>query len=141
MNAHNSPFGARVPCDLLIGDERRFAGGAEHVSCTVEMTPIDTPVDVAVIDEVQMIADPERGWAWTRALLGLPGARCTSAARPAHSRWCGSSSSTHGSCTGCGWCRTSAWCRCRSAKAYAVTTTARRTATALSASRTRASCG
>ncbi|KEG09783.1 putative ATP-dependent RNA helicase [Trypanosoma grayi] len=61
-----------VPCDLLIGDERRFGGGAEHVSCTVEMTPIDYQVDVGAIDEVQMIADRDRGWAWTRALLGLP---------------------------------------------------------------------
>ncbi|RNF17846.1 putative RNA helicase [Trypanosoma conorhini] len=63
---------ARVPCDLLIGDERRFGGGAEHVSCTVEMTPIDYQVDVGVIDEVQLIADRDRGWAWTRALFGLP---------------------------------------------------------------------
>ncbi|EKG05094.1 ATP-dependent RNA helicase, putative [Trypanosoma cruzi] len=63
---------ASVPCDLLIGDERRFGGGAEHVSCTVEMTPIDYQIDVGVIDEVQMIADRDRGWAWTRALLGLP---------------------------------------------------------------------
>ncbi|KAK7196822.1 ATP-dependent RNA and DNA helicase, mitochondrial [Novymonas esmeraldas] len=63
---------ARVPCDLLIGDERVFGGAAEHVSCTVEMTPVDVPVDVAVVDEIQMIADRDRGWAWTRALLGLP---------------------------------------------------------------------
>ncbi|KPA82334.1 putative RNA helicase putativemitochondrial [Leptomonas pyrrhocoris] len=62
----------RVPCDLLIGDERVFGGAAEHVSCTVEMTPIDLTVDVAVIDEVQMLADRDRGWAWTRALLGIP---------------------------------------------------------------------
>ncbi|TRY65796.1 hypothetical protein DNTS_014263, partial [Danionella cerebrum] len=27
--------------------------------------------EVAVIDEIQMIKDPMRGWAWTRALLGL----------------------------------------------------------------------
>ncbi|UYV68605.1 SUPV3L1, partial [Cordylochernes scorpioides] len=27
--------------------------------------------EVAVIDEIQMIRDPNRGWAWTRALLGL----------------------------------------------------------------------
>lgn len=27
--------------------------------------------EVAVIDEIQMIKDPQRGWAWTRALLGL----------------------------------------------------------------------
>ncbi|KAL9323447.1 hypothetical protein ACSQ67_008304 [Phaseolus vulgaris] len=29
------------------------------------------PYDVAVIDEIQMMADPFRGYAWTRALLGL----------------------------------------------------------------------
>ena len=29
-------------------------------------------MDVAVLDEVQMICDPDRGYAWTRALLGLP---------------------------------------------------------------------
>lgn len=26
---------------------------------------------MAVIDEIQMVRDPNRGWAWTRALLGL----------------------------------------------------------------------
>jgi ATP-dependent RNA helicase SUPV3L1/SUV3 len=26
--------------------------------------------DIVVIDEIQMIGDPERGFAWTRALLG-----------------------------------------------------------------------
>jgi ATP-dependent RNA helicase SUPV3L1/SUV3 len=62
----------RVSCDLLIGDERQFAGSAEHVSCTCEMTPIELAVDVAVIDEIQLIEDRDRGWAWTRALLGLP---------------------------------------------------------------------
>jgi ATP-dependent RNA helicase SUPV3L1/SUV3 len=61
-----------VPCDLLIGDERRFGGAAEHVSCTMEMCPVDFAVDVGVIDEIQMIEDPQRGWAWTRAVLGLP---------------------------------------------------------------------
>ncbi len=25
-----------------------------------------------MLDEIQMIADRARGWAWTRALLGLP---------------------------------------------------------------------
>ena len=62
----------RVPCDLLIGDERRFGGSAEHVSCTMEMCPVDLAVDVGVIDEIQMIEDDQRGWAWTRAVLGLP---------------------------------------------------------------------
>lgn len=27
--------------------------------------------EVAIIDEIQMMKDPQRGWAWTRALLGL----------------------------------------------------------------------
>jgi ATP-dependent RNA helicase SUPV3L1/SUV3 len=27
---------------------------------------------VAVIDEIQMISDPDRGWAWTNALFGIP---------------------------------------------------------------------
>ncbi|KAJ8685529.1 hypothetical protein QAD02_021322, partial [Eretmocerus hayati] len=27
---------------------------------------------VAIIDEIQLIRDPGRGWAWTRALLGVP---------------------------------------------------------------------
>lgn len=62
----------RVACDLLIGDERRFGGSAEHVSCTVEMAPVDLSLDVAVIDEIQLLEDPDRGWAWTRAVLGVP---------------------------------------------------------------------
>ena len=28
------------------------------------------PDEVAVIDEIQMLRDPSRGWAWTRAFLG-----------------------------------------------------------------------
>jgi ATP-dependent RNA helicase SUPV3L1/SUV3 len=27
--------------------------------------------EVAIIDEIQMMRDPQRGWAWTRALLGI----------------------------------------------------------------------
>lgn len=27
--------------------------------------------EVAIIDEIQMLRDPGRGWAWTRALLGV----------------------------------------------------------------------
>jgi ATP-dependent RNA helicase SUPV3L1/SUV3 len=35
------------------------------------MTDLQSPFDVAVIDEIQLIEDPERGYAWTNALLGL----------------------------------------------------------------------
>ncbi|KAF7272847.1 hypothetical protein GWI33_014411 [Rhynchophorus ferrugineus] len=64
-----------TPCDLITGEERKFADpsgeASGHVACTVEMTSVTTPYEVAVIDEIQMIKDQQRGWAWTRALLGL----------------------------------------------------------------------
>jgi len=64
-----------TPCDLVTGEERRYALSdqelANHVACTVEMTNLEKNYDVAVIDEIQMIRDPQRGWAWTRAFLGL----------------------------------------------------------------------
>jgi hypothetical protein len=42
------------------------------MSCTVEILSVMEPVDVAVIDEIQMIGDSQRGWAWTRAVMGVP---------------------------------------------------------------------
>lgn len=36
------------------------------------MTHTHTQVEVGVLDEVQMLSHPERGWAWSRVLLGLP---------------------------------------------------------------------
>lgn len=66
---------AGVTCDLVTGEERTFMDSegraAGHVACTIEMCSVNTPYEVAVIDEIQMIRDPSRGWAWTRALLGL----------------------------------------------------------------------
>ena len=46
---------------------------SSHVACTMEMVNMNKDYDVAVIDEIQMIADPGRGHSWTRALLGLRG--------------------------------------------------------------------
>lgn len=61
-----------VACNLLTGEERReVAPFAPLTSSTVEMASLNKTMDVAVIDEIQMIADPDRGWAWTQALLGL----------------------------------------------------------------------
>jgi ATP-dependent RNA helicase SUPV3L1/SUV3 len=56
----------------VTGQERREELGARHTACTVEMASHRAVVDVAVVDEVQMLADHSRGWAWTRALLGVP---------------------------------------------------------------------
>lgn len=66
---------AGTPCDLITGEERRFVSSdnepSSHVACTVEMTSVNTPYEVAVIDEIQMLRDQSRGWAWTRAVLGV----------------------------------------------------------------------
>jgi ATP-dependent RNA helicase SUPV3L1/SUV3 len=60
-------------CALVTGEEQRMPEGdvPPMYSCTVEMAPLNTKFDVAVIDEIQMINHPERGWAWTQAFLGL----------------------------------------------------------------------
>ncbi|CAD6893381.1 unnamed protein product [Tilletia controversa] len=61
------------PCNMLTGEEKRIiAPLAGLMSCTIEMASLDKEVDVGVIDEIQMIADPGRGAAWTAAVLGLP---------------------------------------------------------------------
>ena len=60
------------PTSLMTGQERREMPFARHTSSTIEMVPNDVPVDVAVVDEIQMIGDSQRGHAWTRVLLGLP---------------------------------------------------------------------
>ncbi|KAI1976447.1 RNA helicase [Ophidiomyces ophidiicola] len=70
-----SRFNAKgISCGLITGDEVRIPGGTPPrlYSNTVEMAPLGQEVDVAVIDEIQMIGDLQRGWAWTRALLGAP---------------------------------------------------------------------
>lgn len=62
-----------LPCALMTGEEVRVPKNTDtfFTSCTVEMIPVNEPFDVAVIDEIQMIADPERGSGWTTALLGV----------------------------------------------------------------------
>jgi ATP-dependent RNA helicase SUPV3L1/SUV3 len=57
---------------LITGDERREVEGATHVASTVEMLDTRTPVEVVVIDEIQMLGDRERGSAWTAAVCGAP---------------------------------------------------------------------
>ena len=61
-----------VPCSLLTGEENVPADGARVVSSTIEMVATNKPIDVAVIDEAQMIFDNFRGWAWTQAIVAVP---------------------------------------------------------------------
>ncbi|KAI0373141.1 P-loop containing nucleoside triphosphate hydrolase protein [Pilatotrama ljubarskyi] len=59
-------------CNMLTGEEQKVVSeNANLLSCTVEMTPHSDAWDVAVIDEIQLIADRSRGGAWTNAVVGL----------------------------------------------------------------------
>ena len=60
-----------IACSLLTGEEEDIITYAYHVSSTIEKLQLGTPYDVCVIDEAQMIADNQRGWAWTRAIIGV----------------------------------------------------------------------
>jgi ATP-dependent RNA helicase SUPV3L1/SUV3 len=66
------PHGEPIKVSLITGEERRLEEGATHVASTVEMLDTKTPVEVAVIDEIQMLADRDRGAAWTTAVVGAP---------------------------------------------------------------------
>lgn len=61
-----------IPCNLITGDDRKIhSESAQLVSCTVEMVNLNKPMEVCVLDEIQMIGDMDRGWAWTQALMGV----------------------------------------------------------------------
>lgn len=58
-------------CNLVTGEEQRILDpDAGLQSCTVEMFPLSKRLDVGVVDEIQMIGDPQRGTAWTSAVIG-----------------------------------------------------------------------
>jgi len=57
---------------LITGEEQQLDENATHISSTIEMLNFEVDVDVCVIDEVQMIDDRDRGWAWANAIIGAP---------------------------------------------------------------------
>lgn len=60
-----------VPCSLYTGEEQILVENAKHLSSTIETLSLNAKYDIAVIDEAQLINDDQRGWAWTRAILGV----------------------------------------------------------------------
>ena len=59
------------PCSLITGEERDVRPGAAFTSSTIEMANTGRVLGACVIDEIQMIGDPDRGWAWTQAVAGM----------------------------------------------------------------------
>jgi ATP-dependent RNA helicase SUPV3L1/SUV3 len=61
-----------VAVSLITGEEEIIDEESTHISSTIEMMNGSVDVDVCVIDEIQMINDRDRGWAWANALIGVP---------------------------------------------------------------------
>jgi ATP-dependent RNA helicase SUPV3L1/SUV3 len=61
-----------VAISLITGEEEIIDEESTHISSTIEMLNNSIDVDVCVIDEIQMIDDRDRGWAWANALIGAP---------------------------------------------------------------------
>ncbi|OMJ17980.1 ATP-dependent RNA helicase SUV3L, mitochondrial [Smittium culicis] len=75
------------PCELITGEDKRMPTVNGEImetvindegeivtpmlSSTIEMSNFAREFEVAVIDEIQMIQDSQRGWAWTNVLLGI----------------------------------------------------------------------
>lgn len=59
---------AGVPCSMVTGEESILIPGADNISSTVELCDYTRRFKTAVIDEAQLIADPERGAAWLKAI-------------------------------------------------------------------------
>ncbi|KAL6452335.1 SUV3 ATP-dependent RNA helicase SUV3 [Candida maltosa Xu316] len=65
-----------IKCNLITGEEvvpsmDEFGNISGISSGTIEMIPLHTKMDLCVIDEIQMIANPQRGSVWTNAVLGV----------------------------------------------------------------------
>jgi ATP-dependent RNA helicase SUPV3L1/SUV3 len=60
---------------FITGEERDIRDDAPFVASTIEMMDTERVVDVVVIDEIQLLTDPDRGWAWCQALVGAPAGR------------------------------------------------------------------
>lgn len=63
---------AGVAVSLVTGEQRKLHPEATHVASTVEMLNPNRQIEVAVIDEIQLLDDPDRGAAWTAAVCGVP---------------------------------------------------------------------
>ncbi len=63
---------SNIEASLITGEEQMINEDAAHICSTIEMIDFNLDVDVAIIDEVQMLDDIDRGWAWVNAIIGCP---------------------------------------------------------------------
>lgn len=60
-----------VKASLITGEEKIIDVEAKHVCATMEMLNTENEYEVAIIDEIQFLADKDRGNAWSKALIGV----------------------------------------------------------------------
>jgi replicative superfamily II helicase len=60
-----------LACSLMTGEERDLKKDARFMSSTIEMLNPSKEYDVAIIDEIQMINNRDRGDAWLQAFIGV----------------------------------------------------------------------
>lgn len=65
-----------IACDLVTGEMQvrqgvRNFGQQRLLSCTAEMADLKNPWDLVVMDEAQLMADCQRGWAFTDVLCSI----------------------------------------------------------------------
>lgn len=72
QEGQESLFERGILANLITGEEKKIFENATHSSSTVEICDFNTIIDCAVIDEIQMLSDPNRGWAWSQAFIGVP---------------------------------------------------------------------
>ncbi len=59
---------AGIPCSMITGEEAIIKENAQIVSSTIELCDFTRHFKTAVIDEAQLIGDPDRGAAWMKAI-------------------------------------------------------------------------
>lgn len=62
---------------LITGEEKRVPSAPRYCVATVEAMPLEREVDFLAIDEIQLVAHPERGHVFTSRLLDARGRRET----------------------------------------------------------------
>lgn len=62
---------AGIPCELITDETTIYEKGAQHRATVVEMCSLHNTYEVAVIDEIQYLADKVQGSTWLRLLYGL----------------------------------------------------------------------
>lgn len=65
-------FKRGVKASFLTGEERDLVPEAQFTASTIEMLNLHQVVEAALIDEIQLLTDRGRGWAWTQAFIGVP---------------------------------------------------------------------